>query len=162
MSVTKTLQFYGMGYASDYNNNPTSAQVTVTLGGQTVYTGSVPTKDTTEWSKLFDDQVVLFNVVVPADLTTSPITITCTDGYAVDCSAVSRNGTENNGVPGAFGRANVNADARQNITLNGEPQQKGPDEELFPAKAEWTYTIPKDSVLAFDLVIDQPAHVWVP
>jgi hypothetical protein len=162
MSATKTLQFYGMGYSSEYNTHPTSAQVTVTLDGNTVYEGAVPTRDTLDWTKQFTDQVVLFTFEVPDTLTTGAMTITCTAGYSVDFSAVKRNLTydRTTNTPTGFARANVNTDARENITLDGTPQQKGPDGDLFPAKAEWTYTIPRDAALAFDLVIDQPVWDW--
>jgi hypothetical protein len=152
MRAIKTLQFYGMGYRSEDTEN--TATVTVTLDGNTVYTGSVPTKDLSEWDRTRDNQQILFTVDVPGATSTASMTITCTGGDSVDVNGIKCNLPFDDSDPTVFHIANWHADPRQNVSLDGVAQTKGPNANLFPANGEWTYDIPNGSVLAYNLVIN--------
>jgi hypothetical protein len=67
----RTLQFYGKGYGA------TPATITVTLDGDTVYTGAVTTVDQPTVDVLPGQQVVLFTCEVPV-ATSGALPMTCT------------------------------------------------------------------------------------
>lgn len=72
--TNRTVQFWGQGYAPT-GTDPIN--ITATLNGSVVYTGTIPTLYTTDVSRLPTDQVVLFTCELPVGFSgTIPMSIT--------------------------------------------------------------------------------------
>jgi hypothetical protein len=141
-----------MGYSTE--DTESTAAIVVTLNGNTVYTGTVPTKDMLEWNRIATEQQVLFTLDVPSETTSVPMTITCTAGDNVDVGAIHANSSGTNADLSVFWPANMSVDSRQNVTLDSIAQERGPNAELFPDSGNWSYSIAKGSVLAYNLVVE--------
>jgi hypothetical protein len=140
-----------MGYSTQDTEN--TAAVVVTLNGNTVYTGTVPTKDLSQFDRLASAQQVLFTLEIPSSTTSVPMSITCTSGDSVEVSAIHVNFPGNDDDPTVFRPANFEVDARQNVAIDGVAQTRGPNAEPYLAAGGWTYNIPNGSVLTHDLVL---------
>lgn len=71
--ATRTLQFYGQGY------NPTPCSATVTFNGTQVFSGNIPTLDTTIIDRDPANQVLLFTCEIDSSFSgTVPMTVSVT------------------------------------------------------------------------------------
>lgn len=76
--ANRTLQFYGQGYGVS------DASIVVTLDGNTVFTGAVPTINTAETTKTAEQQVLLFTTTVDTSVFgVKPMTVQATAGKVV-------------------------------------------------------------------------------
>lgn len=147
--ATKTLQFYGMGYAEEG-----SASIVVTLNGTTVYSGNIVSKSMTlDFNRQADLQEILFTIDIDeSTFGTFPMTVQVTSGTQVDVERILVNIPSN---PLVFVPVSPNQDPRTNVTLDGVAQSKGGIEDMFPASATWSWGIPNGSTLGHDFTIEE-------
>jgi hypothetical protein len=153
--ANKTLQFFGNGYAPV----GTDSAITAVLGGNTVFSGSIPTiHGSEEILYLPGEQQLLFTCEVDETLdTTVPMTITVTEGNAVAVEQILSNLNNQPGNVDTFTVMGTGDERRLNVTINGDAQTT-PDPRPEEANGEWLWVIPSNGVLACDVLI-QPILV---
>lgn len=76
--TTRTLRFYGLGYASS------PVTIVATVDGTTVYSGPIPTLDQPTYELLPDEQEIMFTVECDTDFSgVKPVSITVAGGTMV-------------------------------------------------------------------------------
>ena len=89
--TNRTVQFYGQGYGT------VPAEITATLDGIVVYSGTVPTIDQENYNRMPEDQVLLFTAQVPVDFDgTKPMTISVSNSTVVFAHVLGNYYTKNN------------------------------------------------------------------
>jgi hypothetical protein len=148
--ANKTLQFFGCGYA------PTGTEVAITavLGGNTVFSGSIPTVyNAGEVSYLPEDQQLLFTCEVDETLnTTVPMTVTVTAGDAVTLEQILSNLNNQPGNVDTFAVMGDGSQRRLDVTINGVAEPI-PSPKPTEAQGEWCWVVPSAGVLGCDLLI---------
>ena len=141
--ATKNLKFWGTGYYTEDTENV--ASIIATLNGTVVYTGTVPSKNIENFNRVATEQQVLFSIDVDTTMVGAfPMSIQCTGGDSVDVQQIFIN----DALP-----ANLLADSRSNVFLDGELQLRGPNADAFPIAGTWSYQIPHGSTLTHTLTI---------
>jgi hypothetical protein len=153
--ANKTLQFFGNGYAPA----DTDAEITATLGGNTVFSGSIPTvHNSGDILYLPADQQLLFTCEVDETLdTTVPMTVTVTAGDAVALEQVLSNLNNQAGNVDTFLTMGDSSQRRLNVIINGVSEDP-PTPRPTEAAGEWLWVIPAAGTLACDLLI-QPVLI---
>jgi hypothetical protein len=151
--ATKNLKFWGTGYYADDTENV--ASIVATLNGTVIYTGTVPSKNITDFNRAATAQQVLFSVDVDENMVGDfPMAVQCTGGDSVDVQQVFMLDV----LP-----ASPIADCRSNVALDGVPQSRGPNADAFPVDGTWSYQIPNGSTLTHTLTIynyDSNSLAW--
>lgn len=136
--ANRTVQFLGQGYA-DGASEPIT--ITATLGGNTVFSGTIPTLYTSNVSRTPGDQVVLFTCELPIEYTgTTPMSIDLDSPVGVDVffeqilsnympvtSNIAGNVTTVSSGPDTFILVNGQDDPRSNVVINGILMTRGED-----------------------------------
>jgi hypothetical protein len=148
--ANKTLQFFGCGYAP----TGTNAAITAVLGGNTVFSGSIPTiYNASEVSYSPTDQELLFTCEVDETLdTTVPMTVTVTTGDAVTMEQILSNLNNQPGNVDTFGVMGDGSQRRFDVTINGVSEAI-PNPKPAASQGEWCWVIPSAGVLACDVLI---------
>jgi len=136
--TNRTIQFLGQGYAPTGTDPVT---ITATVGGNTVYSGTIPTLYTSNVLRLPTDQVVLFTFEVPMDFSgTVPMSISLDSPVGVVSyfeqifsnylPTLTSNATSNlvvvsSGPTGFLNVSGSTPDARSNVVINGVAQTRG-------------------------------------
>jgi hypothetical protein len=146
--ANRTIQIWGQGYGS------TPCTANVTFGGDIVFSGPIPTVDSTIVARLPDEQTMLINFEVPIELSgTFPVTIEFvgTDAFI---SAVLANYSVQNDSETFFPVALPQY--KTNVNINGIAVAP-PDPLPSGVTGEWGWEIPciNDGVgtISFDLII---------
>lgn len=127
----RTVQFLGQGYA-DSGSDPVT--ITATLGGNTVFSGTIPTLYTTDIDRSATAQVVLFTCELPMDyIGTTPMSIDLDSpvgvsvffeqilsNYMPTLANVAGNITVVSSGPDTFVSIDGSNDPRSNVVINGE------------------------------------------
>ena len=152
--ANKTLQFFGNGYAP----TGTDAEISATLGGNTVFSGAIPTVNSGDILYLPEDQQLLFTCEVDETLdTTVPMTVTLNVGSALALEQIMSNLNNEAGNINTFRAMGNGSERRLNVTINGSsetPITPRPPE----AEGEWLWVVPAGGVLACDVLV-QPILV---
>jgi len=146
--TNRTVQVWGQGYSLPPAGglSLTPCTITATFNGTEVFSGAIPTIESSDIQRLPTDQQVLFTFEIPMDLQgTFPMSCTIT-GDDVFLEQILANytavGTDSSG-PTEFGPINGSGDARSNVTCTGatyytpEPTDPRPPE----ASGAWGYEI---------------------
>lgn len=154
--ANKTLRFYGNGYAP----TGTSASVSVTFNGTTVFEGAIPTLSSTAIDTNPDNQVILFTFEVDEALYgTYPMSIQVTGGDLVATSYAESSGAEDPiGTPNPSlyytlcqSAENQFTDYRTNVEIDGVAQSKGSLGDILTGA--WQWEVPNGSTLTSDVTI---------
>lgn len=152
--TTRTVKMFGLAYGSS------PAEITVTLDGATVYTGSVTTTDTPVPAlpnlDLTDTTIEFCNFEIPVDFTgTKPMTCAVTNGTVIFaqvlanyCAIANTDPVIGTG-PDVFNNIDGIGDARSNVAIDGVTQPMN-HEEL---PGTWWFTVNTGSTLTCDLDI---------
>jgi hypothetical protein len=163
--TTRTVKMFGLAYGT------TPAEISVTLDGVSVYTGTVTTADIPVPSlpdaNLTPTTVEFCNFEIPMD-TNGTIPMTCTvlsetaifaqikANYCVIANTDPVIGTG----PDGFDNIDGVGDARSNVFINGVEQPINHTEEL---SGTWWFVVPAGSVLTYNLdVLAGTANVAPP
>jgi len=130
--TTRTVQFYGQGYSTPPAEGLTSTPctITATVDGNVVFSGSIPTSESSDILRLPTDQTVLFTFEIPLITITDPpgygntytlpvsLAITGDDVYLeqIDTNYNSLGNGVSSGSTG-FGSINSSGDARSNVVV---------------------------------------------
>jgi len=152
--ANKTLQFFGNGYAP----TGTDAEISASLGGNTVFSGAIPTVNSGDILYLPEDQQLLFTCEVDETLdTTVPMTVTLTAGSALTLEQILSNLNNEAGNINTYTVMGNGTERRLNVVINGNselPIEPRPSE----AAGEWLWVVPAGGVLECDVLI-QPILV---
>jgi len=148
--ANKTLQFFGNGYAP----TGTDAEISATLGGNVVFSGTVPTVyDSGDILYLPNQQQILFTCEVDETLdATVPMTITLTAGSALALEQILSNLNNEAGNVDTFALMGNGSQRRLNVVINGVPEVL-PDPRPSEAEGEWLWVVPESGVITCDVLI---------
>ena len=146
--ANRTIQFYGSASVTGGSDPIT---ITTSLGGNTVFSGTIPTTYTGTISPYPDDQVVLFSIELPIDYVANTVPMTVNiDNHPVG-GAVFFEQIVSNYMPvlvsgnivssGSDGFYNVSTndlgpDPRSNVVINGASVTASP-----PPNGTWGWTV---------------------
>lgn len=152
--TTRTVKMLGLAYGS------TPAEIAVTLNGNTIYTGTVTTADTTPPAlpnpELTSTTIEFCNFEIPMELDGSfPMTCTVLTGTVLfaqilaNYSVLANSDPVTGSGPDGFDSIDGAGDARSNVAIDGVAQPINHEE--YPGT--WWFAVPAGSVLTYDLDI---------
>jgi hypothetical protein len=162
--TTRTVKMFGLAYGS------APAEISVTLDGTNIYSGTVTTQDTLVPAlpnfDLSDTTVEFCNFEIPMDFEgTKPMICTVTSGtvifaqIAANYCAIANSDPVVGTGPDVFTQINSAGDARSNVFINSVAQPIN-HEEFGGA---WWFIVSAGSTLAYDLdVVAGTANVAPP
>jgi hypothetical protein len=150
--TTRTVKMLGLAYGSS------PAEITVTLDGVSVYTGTVTTVDAAPLTEpdpaAVDSTIEFCNFEIPLDFNgTMPMTCTVNSGTVIFAQILANYCAIANTDPvigtGADGFRNIGGavDARSNAYIDGILQRTNHEE--YPGS--WWYGVSAESILTYDL-----------
>jgi len=166
--TARTVKIFGQGFGS------TSAEISVTLNGNSIYTGAVPTLDQPVYSLPDPDLVStvpeLCNFEIDMDASGNiPMTCTVLSGTVIFaqilanyCTIANTNPVIGTGPDGFRSICGLNADARSNVNIDGTPKPIDYTTIVGPVGTSW-FVLDSGSVLTYDLnVLAGTANVAPP
>ena len=136
--TNRTIQIMGQGYAPTGTDPIT---ITATVGGNTVYIGTIPTLYTSDVGRLPTDQVVLFTFEVPMNFSgTVPMSVSLDSPVGVDAyfeqifsnylpvsiaNATGNITVVSSGPTGFLNVSGSTVDPRSNVVINGVALTRG-------------------------------------
>jgi hypothetical protein len=170
--TTRTVQFWGQGYntppAAGFTLTPCT--VTATFDGNTVFSGSIPTLESSDIERLPDQQVLLFSCDIPLNTTsTEYVEMVCNmtgdaifleQVYLNYCTVAPVYPTGTSSGPDGFLPTGI--DPRSNVTVTGGTINMPPDPQVPPGS--WGYSIDVDSggSAIFSCTLEIPAGSDLP
>jgi hypothetical protein len=173
--TTRTVQFWGQGYstppAAGFTLTPCT--VTATFNGNTVFSGTIPTLESSNIERLPDQQVLLFSCDIPLNTTsTEYVEMVCNltgdivflEQVYLNYCTVAPAGPPNGTSSGPDGFLPTGTDPRSNVTVTGGTTNTPPDPRVPPAVGAWGYEIDVDSggSAVFSCTLEIPAGSDVP
>jgi hypothetical protein len=147
--TTRTVQFYGQGYSIPIEGlGLTPCAITATVGGNVVFSGNIPTSESSDILRLPTDQQVLFTFEIPLVTTgnayTIPVSLAITgdDVYLEEINANYYNNAGNTSGPTGFGPIS-SGDARSNVVITNATYASPPppDPRLSGTEGTWGWEI---------------------
>jgi hypothetical protein len=161
--TTRTVQFYGQGYSTPAAEGLTLTPCTIvaTVGGNVVFSGNIPTLESSDILREPDEQVVLFTCEIPLVTTgnayTIPVSLALTgdDIFLEQIEAnycnYSGNTTGPTGFLGLF-----NGEARSNVVVTNATFYNPPPDPRPPGtEGTWGWEVEtasgQTSTMTFDM-----------
>ena len=145
--TTRTVQFWGQGYSTPPAAGLTLTPCTIvaTVSGNVVFSGAIPTTESSDILRLPTDQTILFTceipLVTPPDIPyTLPVSLAITgdDIYLEQILANYCNDAGNTSGPTGFGPID-SGDARSNVVITNATYSSSPPPDIRPPAATGTW-----------------------
>lgn len=149
--TTRTVRFWGQGYSTPPAEGLalTPCTITATISGNTVFSGAIPTTESSDILRVPSDQTILFTCEIPlvttgptANVYTLPVSLAITgdDVYLeqIETNYNYQTGNVSSG-PTGFGPIINSGDPRSNIVITNATYSSIPPPDPRPIEAEGTW-----------------------
>jgi hypothetical protein len=160
--TTRTVQFYGQGYSVPIEGlGLTPCAITATVGGNVVFSGGIPTLESSDILRLPADQQILFTFEIPLITTgnayTIPVSLALTgdDIYLEQIDGNYCNYFGNTTGPTGFSGL-FNGEARSNVVVTNATYSNPPPDPRPPGtEGTWGWEVEtapgQTSTMTFDM-----------
>jgi hypothetical protein len=157
--TNRTVQIWGQGYGA------TPCSITATLNGTQVFSGSVPTVDSSDIGRLPTDQQILFTFEIPMDMSgpqAMVLEISGADLYMEQILANYYNYNTNPATgsgPSTYLAINSQSDSRENVVCTGATYVSSPPPDPRPEgeAGDWGWEVEVASgqaaTFSYDLIV---------